>query len=148
VVNAEQFRGTLRFVLPPPIFPKDPTDQAKKFKLQSNDVVKRWTENHTVAAERLSHEAKYPEEQLDLLLGAMKAVAKQRPLALSGGQSGAIRGLTLMPGKEHAIFIRIDLPKGTKIGSSFSFDVTMQDSKTRNLLGGSRYLTVVNRPSR
>jgi hypothetical protein len=148
VVNAEQFPGTLGFVLPPPIFPKDPTEQAREFKLQSNDVVKRWTENHTVAAERLFHEAKYPEEQFNLLLGAMKAVAKQRPLALSGRQSAAIRGLPLTPRKEHAIFIRIDLPRRTKIGSSFSFDVTMQDSKTGNLLGGSRYLTVVNRPSR
>jgi hypothetical protein len=147
VVNAEQFPGTLGFVLPPPIFPKDPTGQAKEFNLQSNDVVKRWTKDHTVAAERLFQEAKYSEEQFKLLLAAMKAVAEQRLLALSGRQTAAIRGLPLTPRKEHAIFIRVDLPRNTKIGSSFAFDVTMQDSKTGNLLGGSRYLTVVNRPT-
>jgi hypothetical protein len=147
VVDARQFPGTLGFVLPRPFFPKDPGAQAKEFSLESSDLVKRWAENHTAVAERLFHEAKYPEEQFTLLLRAMKAVAEQRPLALPGGQMAAIRGLPLTPSKEYAIFIRVDLPKGTKIGSSFSFDITAQDSKTAEPLGGSRYLTVVNRPA-
>jgi hypothetical protein len=147
VVDAQQFPGTLGFVLPPPFFPTNPGEQAKEFSLQSNDLSKRWVKNHTAAAERLFHEAKYPEEQFALLLGAMKAVADQRPLALRGRQTAAIRGLPLTPRKEHAIFIRVDLPRGTKIGSSFSFDIAVQDSKTAEPLGGSRYLTVVNRPA-
>ena len=145
VVDAQQFPGTLRFVLPQPFFPKDPAEQAKDFSLQSNDLVKRWAENPAAAAERLFHDAKYPEEQFTLLLDAMKAVAEQQPLALRGGKTAAIRGLPLTPSKEYAIFIRVDLPRGTKIGSSFSFDVTAQDSKTGAPLGGSRYITVVNR---
>jgi hypothetical protein len=145
VIDADEFSGTLGFVLPPPLFPEDPPGQAKKFKLQSNDIVKRWRENHTVVAERLFHEAKYPVVQFNLLLAAMKAVANQRPLAMRGGQRAAIRGLPLTPAGEHVIFIRIDLPRGTKIGASSSFDVTMQDSKTHDVLGGSRYVTVVNR---
>jgi hypothetical protein len=96
--------------------------------------------------ERLFHEAKCPEEQFTILVAAMKAVAEQRPLALRGGQTAAIRGLPLTPRSEHAIFIRVDLQSDTKIGSSFTIDTTGQDSKTGNLMGGSRYLTVVNRP--
>jgi hypothetical protein len=148
VIHADDFPGTLGFVLPPPLFPNDPAEQAKKFKLGSNDVVARWREKHTVDAERLFHEAKYPKAQFTLLIQAMKAVAKQQPLTLRGRQSAAIRDLPLTPRQEHVVFIRIDLPRGTKIGSSFSFDVTMQDAKTRDLLGGSRYLTVVNKASR
>lgn len=147
VVDAREFPGTLRFVLPQPFFPKDPAAQAKEFSLEPNDLVKRWAENHTATAERLFQEAKYPKEQFILLLDAMKAAAGQRPLALPGGQLAAIRDLPLTPSKEHAIFIRVDLPKGTKVGSSFSFDITAQDSTTAEPLGGSRYLTVVNRPA-
>lgn len=147
VVNVREFPGTLAFVLPPPFFPKDPAAQAKKFSLDSNDMVKRWAEKHAAAAERLFQDAKYPEEQFKLLLDAMKAVAGQRPLALPGGQLAAIRDLPLTPSQEHAIFIRVDLPKGTKIGSSFTFDITAQDSKTAEPLGASRYMAVVNRPA-
>jgi hypothetical protein len=148
VINADDFPGTLGFVLPPPLFPKDPAEQAKKFKLGSNDVVARWREKHIADAERLFHEAKYPKSQFALLMEAMKAVAKQRPLSLRGGQRAAIRGLALTPRQQHVVFIRIDLPRGTKVGSEFAFDVTMQDAKTRDVLGGSRYLTVVNREKR
>ena len=147
VVDAREFPGTLAFVLPPPFFPKDPAAQAKEFSLGSNDMVKNWAEKHAADAERLFHEAKYPEDQFRLLVDAMKAVAEQQPLTLPGGQLAAIRDLPLTPSKEHAIFIRVDLPNGTKVGSSFTFDVSAQDSKTAEPLGGSRYMAVVNRPA-
>jgi hypothetical protein len=147
VVDARQFPGTLGLVLPPPLFPKDPVAQATEFSLGSSNSVNRWVENHTSTAERLFHEAKYPKEQFALLLDGMKAVVGQRPLALPGGQVASIRDLPLTPSKEHAVFIRVDLPTGTKIGSSFSFDITARDSETAELLGGSRYLAVVNLPA-
>jgi hypothetical protein len=146
VVDAQQFPGTLHVVLPPPLFPENPDEQAKEFSPRSNDLVRSWVDRHTVDAERLFHEAKYPQAQYALLLAAMKAVAGQRPLALRGGRVAALLRLPLAPREQHAVFIRVDPPKGTEIGSSFSFEITQRDSKTGKPQGGSRYLVVVNRP--
>ena len=74
-VDAQQFPGTLSFLLPPPLFPEDLATQAKGFSLRSNDLVTRWRDEHAVAAERLFHEANYPEAQFTLLVEAMEAVA-------------------------------------------------------------------------
>jgi hypothetical protein len=147
VIDARQFPGTLQFVIPPALFPKNPAEQAVGFTLRSNTVVQRWLNRHREDAKRLFYEAKYPEEQYGLLVQAMDAVERQSPLALRGGRAASIRALTLPPKDEHAIFIRIDPPKDTKIGSAFSFDIFQQDSKTKRLLGGSRYQVVVNRPA-
>jgi hypothetical protein len=148
VVDAQQFPGTLQLVLPPPLFPRSPSEQAPDFSLEANDGVRSWMEHHTADAERLFFEGKYPEEQLSLLIENMRAVADQRPLALHGGRVAAIRRLPLGAGEQAPVFIRIDPPPGTDVGSSFIFDVTQQDSTTRTLEGGSRYQVVVNRRAR
>jgi hypothetical protein len=146
VVDASWFPGTLYFVLPPPLFPKDPAKQAEGFSLRKNAIVRRWVDQHLADAERLFFEAKYPEEQYALLVSAMKAVARQSPLAMRGGRVAALRNLPLGPRDEHAVFVRVDCPRGTKVGSSFTFDLTEHDSRTHKLIGGSRYQVVVNRP--
>lgn len=145
VIDARRFPGILRFALPPPLFPIDPNQHAKGFKLGANKTVKTWVDRHTVDSKRLFYEAKYPERQYKLLVAAMEKVAAQRPLELQGGQVNAMQKLPLAPTDNHVIFFRIDPPANTKIGSMFQFDIQQRDSETGKTMGGSRYRVVVNR---
>jgi hypothetical protein len=90
-------------------------------------------------------EAKYPEHQYKLLSSAMQQIARQKTLELKGGQVGSLKKLPLSPTDEHVVFLRIDPPANTKIGSVFEFDIQERDSEGRKPLGGSRYRVVVNR---
>ena len=145
VIDAKRFPGNIQLLLPPPIFPRDPKSQAEGFRAGSKTVVKKWVAGYSGAAERLFHEAKYPEQQYKLLMDSMKKVASQVPLVLRGGAVAGIRTLDIAPKDRHAIFLRIDPPARAKPGSSWTFDVQQKDSKTGRLLGGSRYQVVVNR---
>jgi hypothetical protein len=93
---------------------------------------------------RMFREAKYPEQQFQLMNAALDKVAGVQALELSA-RSGAIRKFSVGPEDTIPIFIRIDLPAGTKIGSAFEFDVQQRDSETGRFAGGSRYRVVVNR---
>ncbi|MEJ7667159.1 MAG: hypothetical protein WKH97_00140 [Casimicrobiaceae bacterium] len=145
VIDARNFPGKLQFVLPPPLFPKRPAEQAEGFAIGSTRIVKRWVEQHTQMARQLYNEAKYPKAQYDLLSKAMNAVSGQSPLAMKGGRVGMIRQLPLAPKDEHAIFFRIDAPPGAKAGSVFAFDLLQRDPRTGAPQGGSRYRVVINR---
>jgi hypothetical protein len=138
-IDATGFPGTLHFALPQPLFPKDPARQAKGFSARTNQLIQRWTERHLQDAENLFHTAKYPEAQYQLLVTSMKAVAGQDPLTMRGGRVAVCRELTVEPSGNHAVFARVDPPKGTKVGASFSFDISEHESSTGKLLGGSRY---------
>jgi hypothetical protein len=145
VIDARRFKGGLQLVLPPPIFPKEIAKQAKGFKLGSKAVVDKWFKSHAESAKRLFHDAKYPAYQYQLLTGAMKRVSGQRPLVLQGGGVATIRELLIPANDEQTIFIRIDPPRGAKIGSVFEFDVSQRDSKQGLSQGGARYRVVINR---
>ena len=147
-IDATDFPGTLQFALPPPLFPKDPAKQAESFAVRETDVVRRWAKQHLADAERLLNEAKYPEQQYKLLVESINAVADQNPLVMRGKRVATLRGLTIDPRSEHAVFVRVDPPKGTKVGASFSFDIAEHDSKSGALLGGSRYLVEVVPPGK
>ncbi len=145
VIEATEFPGTLHFALPPPLFPKDPAEQAEGLSVRKNKLVQRWVKQHLADAERLFYEAKYPELQYALMVEAMKTVADQPPLAMRGGRVAALRRLSLNAEGEHALFVRVDPPKGTKVGSAYWFDITQRDSRSGELLGGSRYQVEVTR---
>ena len=55
-------------------------------------------------------------------------------------------GLSIGPKDEYPVFLRFDLPRGTKVGASFVLDVMQRDSRSGRTLGGVRYRVVVNRP--
>jgi hypothetical protein len=148
VFDTSLFPGQLYVVLPPRLFPKNPMEQAPDFVLRSNAKVKRWATAHIDTAERIYHEAKYPEDQYSLMVRAIRRVVGQQPLVLKGGVTAAIRNLPLTRGDEHAVFFRIDLPVDAQIGSAFSFDVTQFDSNSGKSHGGSRYEIIVNREAR
>jgi hypothetical protein len=145
IVDTRRFPGTLQFVLPPPLFPKNPAKQAEGFIAGSNKIVKQWIDRHVKAAEQLYHEAKYPKSQFDLLTKAMKEVADQSPLLWKGGRTAAIRELPISPKDEHVIFFRVDPPKEVKVGMTFEFDILQQSSKKGSPQGASRYRVVINR---
>jgi hypothetical protein len=145
VIDAKRFRGNLRFALPPPLFPANPREQAKTFKVGTNAAVKKWADQHIEAAKRLYFEAKYPEAQYKLLVKGIKNVATQRTLDLAGGQVGAIQKLTLTPNDSPAIFFRVDLPKNTKVGAMYDFDIQQRESESGKYLGGAHYRVVVNK---
>jgi hypothetical protein len=147
VIDARRFPGTLQFVLPPPLFPKEPAKQAEGFKVVSNKIVKQWIDRHSETVQRLYHEAKYPKTQYDLLVRAMGLVTGQSPLAWQGGRIGSIRRLPISPKDEHVIFFRINPPAGTKVASAYEFDIFQRESKTGVPQGGSRYRVVINRKS-
>lgn len=148
VIDVRRFKGSLQFVLPPPIFPKQVAKQAEGFKLGSKTVVDKWLKSHAETAKRLFHDAKYPAQQFQLLTAAMKGVAGQAPLVLQGGGVAAIRELPVPAKDEQAIFIRIDPPAGAKVGSVFEFDVSQRDSKQGSSQGGARYRVVINRKAK
>ena len=145
VFDARRFPGALHVVLPPPLFPKDPKKQAKGFRIGSKSTVTNWQKNYWKVVERLFNEAKYPEQQFRLLSESMKKVAPQVPLVAKGGGVARISALAIAPNDRHAIFLRIDPPAKAKPGAQWSFDVSQQDPKNGQLLGGSRYQVVVNR---
>jgi hypothetical protein len=144
VIDARKFPGRLTFVVPPALFPADPAAQAKEFKVRSNEMVKGFVKAQTANALRLFHEAKYPERQFKLMTDALGKIAGQKSLELSE-PSGAIRKFSIGPDDHHAVFFRIDLPAGTKIGSTFEFDVQQRDSESGRFAGGSRYRVTVNK---
>jgi hypothetical protein len=78
----------------------------------------------------------------------MKQVADQQLLAMRGGQVAVLHELPIGPRDEHAVFFRVDLPKGTKVGASYSFEITEQDSRSGQLIGGSRYRVEVVPPTK
>jgi hypothetical protein len=145
VIDARGFKGTLQFVLPPGLFPANPKTQAPRFTLGAAAMVKAWAKKQQADATRMFHEAKYPKAQFELMTKSIKLAAAQRPLVLQGAQQARIRGLPLALKDRYAVFVRIDPAKGTKLGARMAFDVTNVDSKTGAVLGGSRYLVVVNR---
>ena len=143
VFDVRQFPGVLQVLLPPPLSPKDPKKQAKGIRIGSKTNVAKWQKTYVKAAERLFHEAKYPIEQYRLLTESMKKVAAQVPLVLNGArckhQSASNRSQ-----RQACDFLRIDPPAKAKPGSKWSFDVSQRNTKTGQLLGGSRYQVVVN----
>jgi hypothetical protein len=144
VIDGRGFPGTLLLALPPPLLPAKPAEQVKGLREGSAALVKRWIDGYTPVAKRLFHEAKYPEDQYKLLSQSMTRVAGQTPLALSGGAVGEIRGLPIKAKDEFALFVRVDPPRGAKVGSAWQFDIQQRDSANGRLLGGSRYSVVVN----
>ena len=100
------------------------------------------------AAKRLFYEAKYPEYQFEVLSAAIKAVSRATPLTAAGGEVAELNGLPIGPKDEYPIFLRFDLPKGTKAGTAYELDVIQRDSRSKRVLGGARYPVVVNRPAR
>jgi len=144
-IDASEFPGTISVLLPPPIFPKDVKRQAAEFRQGSAAIVKRWIKLYTPIAKRLFCEAKYPAAQHKRLMEAMANVAAQRPLALAGGRKAAIKSLPISRHSSHTLFLRIDPPPKSKVGSEWTFDVNQTDSATQKLIGGSRYKVVINR---
>jgi hypothetical protein len=147
VIDSRRFPGRVHVVLPPPLFPAKPKEQVKGLREGSAATVKKWIDTYTPLAQRLFFEAKYREDQFKLLAASMKAVSGQTPFTLDGGV-GEITGLPIKAADEFAVFFRIDAPQNSKIGSAWEFDVQQKDSKTGNLLGGSRYRVVVNKAAK
>jgi len=147
VFDARRFKGELNVLLPAPIFPAK-AEQMKGFRKGTAAVAKPWLSQYPDVAKRLFYEAKYPERQFRLLSEAMKGVAQATPLAAEGGGVAELNGLPIGPKDEHAIFLRIDLPRSTKVGTAYAFDVMQRDTHSKRILGGTRYPVVVNRPVR
>ena len=145
VIDASRFKGNLHFLLPKPIFPAQ-AGQIKGFSKGAATIAKQWHSGYPEVAKRLFFEAKYSEKQYRLLSDSMAKVAKAAPLMAKGGGRAELRELPIGPEDEHAVFMRIDLPQGTRVGTVYEFDVTQRDSRTGLLLGGTRYRVVVNRP--
>jgi hypothetical protein len=144
VIDAKNFPGTLTLVLPAAIFPANPAEQAKEFAVRPNTLVKAFVEGQKANALRMFHEAKYSEFQFQLMTAALDKVATQKALALTS-RSGTIRKFAIGPEDRFPIFLRIDLPSKTKIGSAFEFNVQQRDSESGRFAGGSRYRVMVNK---
>jgi hypothetical protein len=129
------------------LFPANIEKQVKGLRKGSDAIVKRWVDSYSPAAKRLFYEAKYSEFQYKLLAASMERVTGQTPLVLQGGV-GEILGVPIKAKDELALFLRVDPPIRSKIGFTWEFDVLQRDSKTRRILGGSRYRVVINRPVR
>jgi hypothetical protein len=147
VIDSQRFSGYIHFLLPSRLAPTNLAEQARGFRKGSAALVKRWLDAHGEAVRRLFREAKYSARQLKLMLDAMNGVRGRTPLVLKGGGLAALTKLRLGPKDEIPIFLRIDPPNRSKIGSVFEFEVQQRVSGSRHVLGGSRYRVVVNRPA-
>ena len=147
VIDSRGFPGTLHLALPPALWPTSLETQTRGLRKGSAATVTRWIEAYTPVARRLFYEAKYPERQYRLLTASMRRVSGRTPLVLTGGV-GEIRGLPIKASDEHALFVRVDPPRRSRVGAAWSFDVLQRDARTGRMLGGSRYRVVVNRPAR
>ena len=143
VFDTRRFKGTLHVLLPKPIFPAK-AEQMKGFKEGLASVAKQWRSEYPDRAKRLFFEGKYPKQQFQLLTDAMTKVSDATPLTAQG-IGAELNGLPIGPQDEHAIFMRIDLPRGTKVGTVYEFDVMQRDTRTGRMLGGTRYRVVVNK---
>ncbi len=144
VFDLERFKGTVYALLPPPLMPK--ADRIKGFRKGAATVAKAWLAKYPELAKRAFYEAKYSTYQYEVLTSAMKAVSRATPLAARGGEVAELLGLTVGPTDEYPVFLRIDLPRGTKVGTRYEIDVTQRDSRSKRILGGARVPVVVNRP--
>ena len=143
VFDTRRFKGTLNVLLPDPIFPAKAT-QMRGVKAGAASIAKQWRAQYPAQAKKLFFEAKYPELQYKQFADAMTKVATAAPLVVAA-DGGQLLKLPINPKDEHSIFIRIDLPVGTRVGTVSEFDVMQMDSATGRMLGGSRYRVVVNR---
>ena len=147
VIDSARFPGDIHFALPPALYPKS-LEQVKNLRAGANTLIKRWVDGYGPVAKRLFYEAKYPEAQYKLLADSMRLVSGQKTLVLKGGGIAEIRDLPIGPKDEIPIFMRIDPPANTKIGSVYEFDIVQFDAKSNARLGGSRYRVVINRKGR
>ncbi len=143
VIDARRFKGTLYVLLPRPLFPAKPT-QMKGIKAGTSNIARQWLAQYPALAKKLYFEAKYSDVQYQQLANAMTSVASATPLVVAAG-GGELTGLPINPKDEHSIFMRIDVPKGTKVGTVYEFDVMQRDTRSGRMLGGSRYRVMVNR---
>jgi hypothetical protein len=144
VIDSRRFRGTLYALLPSPIYPTK-TTQMKGVKSGSTSIAKQWLAQYPALAKKLYFDAKFTDVQYQQLTAAMSKVATAKPLVFAAG-GGQLTSLPINPKDEHSIFIRIDLPKGTRVGTIYEFDVMQRDTRSGKMLGGSRYRVMVNRP--
>jgi hypothetical protein len=143
VIDARKFPGKLQLVLPPALFPAGQATPTG-FKIGSNPQVKAWATAQSEAARRLFNEAKYPKSQFEFMIEAIKTVADQKALELIE-PVGTIPKYSIGPRDAHVIFMRIDLPANTRVGSAFEFDVQQRAVEGGAFAGGSRYRVVVNK---
>jgi hypothetical protein len=143
VIDSRRFNGTLYALLPAPIFPAKAT-QMKGVKPGPASIARQWLAQYPALAKKLYFEAKFSDGQYKQLTDAMSKVSAATPLVFAAG-GGQLTSIPINPKDEHSIFLRIDLPKGTKVGTVYEFDVTQRDTKSGKLLGGSRYRVMVNR---
>ena len=145
LIDSSRFRGDIHFALPSALFPKNVDKQVTGLQKGIASTVKKWQDSYVPAARQLFFDAKYSDAQFKLLSDSMRAVAGQTPLVLKGGGTAQLRELPIAPKDELPIFMRVDPPQGTKVGATFEFDIVQRDSKTKRILGGSRYKVVVNK---
>ena len=144
VFDARHFKGMLHVLLPQRLLPTK-ADQMKGFRKGTTTIAKTWLAKYPEIAKRMFYEAKYPEYQFEVLMAAMKAVSRATPLAASGGEVAELNALPLGPKDEYPIFLRLDLPKGTTVGTAYELDIVQRESHSKRILGGVRYPVVVNR---
>jgi hypothetical protein len=146
--DASHFDGTLGIVAPDALVPDAAVKRhGDRFVNRAAGGVKKWFEKHSRDAKRLYHEGKYRREEFDILLRAMKLVAS-RPLIepKKRGISTTLSALPIRPNDRHSIFMRIDPPKGARVGDSWTFTVIQRDSATGQVQGGSDYSVRINKP--
>jgi hypothetical protein len=134
-------------VLPRRLFPRNPERQLKGWQQGEADLVAKWHEQAPEMARRLHYEAKYPVEQYKRFVNAIEGLAVDRPLLLDGRKTGVVHGVALEPGRPQTVFFRVDAPRRARLGAAWEFDVQQRDPDKGEILGGSRYRVVINRPS-
>jgi hypothetical protein len=146
VLDARRFPGRIGYAWPVKLLAKNWREQVKDFRVQSNKPVKAWADRHVETARRLFWEAKYSERSYKKLITAMEAVREQ-PFLVAGTQRvSTLPGIVVGLEDRHTIFLRIDPPKGAKVGSRWEFSLVQRDAETGRVQGGSTYRVVVNRP--
>jgi hypothetical protein len=147
VIDARGFDGDLHLVPAPPLRPRR-QQQIRNLREGSAAVVKRWSDGYAEDAKRLFYEGKYPDAQYKLLVESMRLVSRQTPLVAKGGSIAELRELPISPKDEIPVFLRIDPTPNARVGSVFEFDIQQFDTKSKQLLGGSRYRVEIARKAR
>jgi len=149
--DLRRFRGRLSLLLPKGLASLQVLAKQKGFAIRKNDrMAAAWHKSYSRIARRLCHEGKFSEADYQRLVKAVNLVKASPLLHVRSDRPGVVvlNRLPIAHGDRHTIFLRIDAPRGARIGQSWSFSVVQSDATTGRIQGGADYSIRINKPAR
>lgn len=115
---------------------------------EHSDVVEDWRERHTRDLRWLAEHGRFDYHKVRHMAEALEYVAGQPLLHAEPGSIAEVHALELHPKTSTTAFLRIEPPRGAKVGDSFEFRLMQRDHGKHEVIGGCTYRVQILAPSR